>query len=62
MTTRTFEPFVTADVVAEHLSLIPRMVLSLARMGEIPAYPIGRGERKMWRFKLSEVDAAFSKK
>jgi hypothetical protein len=32
----------------------------MARDNEIPAHPIGRGLRKTWRFRVSEIDAHFS--
>jgi hypothetical protein len=51
----TPEPFVDSVKAAEFLSLRPRRVMELAREGIIPAYPLGRGERKIWRFRLSEV-------
>ena len=50
------EPFVDATEVAQFLSIARRQVLELARAGELPAHPIGRGRRRTWRFKLSEVD------
>jgi excisionase family DNA binding protein len=50
-----FEPFVSADVVAEFLSISRRRVLELARLGELPAHPIGTGSRRVWRFRISEV-------
>lgn len=53
----TPEPFVTATEVAEHLKIMRRQVLEMARKNRIPAHPICFGSRrKMWRFKLSEVD------
>jgi hypothetical protein len=56
MTTDTVrEPFVDAIEVAEFLHLRPRRVLELARQGLIPAYPLGQGKRRVWRFLLSEV-------
>lgn len=55
----TPEPFKDADDVAEHLKIQRRQVLQLARANSIPGYPICLGRsRRMWRFKLSEVDAA----
>ena len=51
------EPFVDDIVVAKFLSLRPQRIKAMARKGEIPAYPIGRGERKTWRFRLSEIAA-----
>ena len=56
MTTNTEpEPFVDAVAAAEFLQLRPRRVLELARQGLIPAYPVGQGKRRAWRFCLSEV-------
>ena len=49
------EPFVTAEKAAEFLSLRPRRVLQLARAGALPAYPLGSGRRRVWRFRLSEI-------
>ncbi len=49
------EPFVDAVVVGDFLQLRKRRVLELARQGVIPAYPLGTGSRRGWRFRLSEV-------
>jgi excisionase family DNA binding protein len=57
----TPEPYVTADDVAEHLKITRRQVLEMTRRGIIPAYPLGVGQyRRVWRFKISEVDAAIA--
>ena len=53
-----FEPFVDAKQAGDFLQLRPRRVLQLARLGQIPAYPIGDGIRKVWRFRLSELATA----
>lgn len=54
------EPFVAAEVAATFLCITRRRVLEMARAGEIPAHPIGQGNRKQWRFRLSELaDAMF---
>jgi excisionase family DNA binding protein len=53
------EPYVSADVVADYLKLDRRKVLALTRSGKLPAHPIdATARRKLWRFKLSEIDAA----
>jgi hypothetical protein len=52
------EPFVDAVETGRFLQLRPRRVLELARQGVIPAYPLGTGSRRVWRFRLSEVAAA----
>jgi hypothetical protein len=54
------EPFVDANKAAEFLLITRRHLLELARAGEIPAYPIGVGKRKTWRFRLSEIADAIS--
>jgi len=52
------EPFVDVVRAAGFLSLSPRHVLTLARSGVIPAHPLGNGQRKVWRFRLSELASA----
>jgi excisionase family DNA binding protein len=49
------EPFVDAGRAAAFLTVSPKTVLKLARKGDLPAYPIGQGVRRMWRFRLSEL-------
>ena len=53
------ERFVTADDLAEHLKITRRQVLEMTRRAIIPAFPLGVGQyRKVWRFKISDVEAA----
>lgn len=52
------EPFVDAEQAGNFLQLQPRRVLQLARQGKLPAYPIGDGTRKVWRFRLSDLATA----
>ena len=52
---KDIEQFVDAKKAAEFLNLRPRRILELARDGSIPAYPIGNGQRRVWRFVLSEL-------
>ena len=54
------EPFVDAEKAAAFLSLRPRRLLELARAGTIPAYPLGDRQRRVWRFRLSEVASAIA--
>ena len=57
----TFESFVDAQAVAQHLKLECRQVLALTRAHKLPAHPIDpAATRKQWRYKLSEVDAAIA--
>jgi hypothetical protein len=52
------EPFVDAIEAGRFLGLRPRRVLELARRGALPAYPLGGGARRVWRFRLSELASA----
>jgi excisionase family DNA binding protein len=49
------EPYVDAKQAAQYLAMSRKKLLSLARSGYVPAHGIG-GTRKMWRFRLSELD------
>ena len=55
---REDEPFVDATAAGKFLHLRPRRVLELARQGCLPAYPVGDGKRRVWRFRLSELASA----
>ena len=59
MNLQDFERFVDADEAARFLSLTRRRVLELARAGKLPGHPIGDGPRRVWRFRLSDLAAAF---
>ncbi|SRR5579871_1700585 len=52
---RVPESLVTAQEAANFLAVTKRRILELARQGQIPAHPIGNGQRKTWRFRLSEI-------
>jgi len=54
------EPFVDATKAAEFMNVRPRRLLQLARAGSIPAYPVGDGHRRVWRFRLSEIASALA--
>lgn len=48
-----------ADALAEHFSVTRRQILEMTRRGVIPGHPLGIGtSRKVWRYKISEVEAA----
>jgi excisionase family DNA binding protein len=51
----THEPFVDPERAAAFLALSRKTVLKLARTGDLPGHPVGRGVRQMWRFRLSEL-------
>jgi excisionase family DNA binding protein len=51
------EPFVNADRAASFLDMPRKTLLGLARRGKLPAHGIpGKGRKKSWRFRLSELD------
>ncbi len=55
------EPYVDAQRVAEHLSLTRREVLKFTRAKKLPAHAIDpSATRKIYRYKLSEIDMALS--
>ncbi len=55
------EHFVDANTVAMHLKVTRRQTLEMTRRGVIPAYALGTGStRKVWRYKLSEIDACIA--
>jgi helix-turn-helix protein len=54
------EPFVDAERGAEFLGIMRRRLLEMARGGTIPAHAIGNGNRKTWRFRLSELAEAIA--
>jgi hypothetical protein len=51
------EPFVNADRAASFLDMPRKTLLGLARRGKLPAHGIpGKGRKKNWRFRISELD------
>ena len=56
------EPFVDATRASEWLGITSRRLLEMARAGQIPAYPLGTGSRKTWRFRLQEISTAIMRK
>jgi hypothetical protein len=51
------EPFVDAERAASFLAMPRKTLLALARQGRLPAHGlVGRGKRKTWKFRLSELD------
>jgi hypothetical protein len=55
------EPFVSAEVAAQFLSVNRRHLLALARKGIAGAYALGTGtQRSIWVFRLSELASAIA--
>jgi excisionase family DNA binding protein len=51
------EPFIGAERAANFLDMPRKTLLALPRRGRIPAHGIpGKGRKKSWRFRLSELD------
>ena len=49
--------YLTPDEAAAHLGGIdPRTLTKWARQKKVPAYPVGDGKRRLWRFKADELD------
>jgi excisionase family DNA binding protein len=53
--TQTLEPFVSATEASEFVRLHPATIQRLAREGALPGHPVGNGQRRRWRFRLSEL-------
>ena len=51
------EPYVDAEVAAKYLSIEKRVLMDRARSGQLPGHPLPGSKRRMWRFKLGELDA-----
>jgi excisionase family DNA binding protein len=51
------EPWVDSAKAGEFLGFHAKTVERMARRGQLPGYPVGAGDRKRWRFLLSELDA-----
>lgn len=50
--------FLTAEEAAEFLGRVnPRTLTRWAREGQIPAYPLGEGRRRLWRFRRADLFA-----
>ena len=56
------ERFVDSVVAAKFLSIQRKQLLQLAREGKLPAYPIGDGQRRLWRFRLSDLAKAMEER
>lgn len=55
--TSSLEPFVGAQRAADFLDISRKTLLGLACRGKIPAHGMpGKGSKKNWRFRLSELD------
>lgn len=50
------EPFIDSERAAAFLSMRRKTLLNLARQGKLPGHPIGSGKRRMWKFRISELD------
>ena len=52
----TREPFVDAGRAAIFLDMRRKTLLDLARKGRLPGHPVGLGQRRMWKFRISELE------
>lgn len=51
-----FERLLDAEEAAALLKVHPKTLQRMARQGKLPAHPFGDGQRKRWRFLLTELD------
>ena len=51
-----YEPFVDSERAAAFLAMPRKTLLDLARKGVAPGHPVGHGLRKVWKFRISELD------
>jgi excisionase family DNA binding protein len=56
MNQEALEPYVSPEDAAAFLKIKRLKLIRMARSGSVPAYPLGPGKRRQWRFKLSELD------
>jgi excisionase family DNA binding protein len=47
--------FLNADEAAQVLRMDSRTLVRWARLGQVPAHPLGDGKRRLWRFIESEL-------
>jgi hypothetical protein len=47
--------FLNADEAAEVLRMDSRTLVRWARLGQVPAHPLGEGKRRLWRFIETEL-------
>jgi len=57
VTSAAFEPYVDAHRAASFLAMPRRTLLDLARRGKLPGHPVGAGQRRMWKFRISELES-----
>lgn len=53
---QTLEQYVSPEEAAKFLALSRQRIIRMARLGLLPAHPLGTGKRRQWRFRLSELD------
>jgi excisionase family DNA binding protein len=56
MNNQSLERYASPEEAAEFLKTNRLKIIRMARSGALPAYPLGTGRRRQWRFKLSELD------
>ena len=54
---KSLEPYVDAQKAAAFLAMPRRTLLDLARRGKLPGHPVGSGQRRVWKFRLSELES-----
>ena len=50
------EPYIDARAAAKYLGMHWKTIQRLARENILPAYPFSGNKRKVWRFRISDLD------
>jgi excisionase family DNA binding protein len=53
-----FHSWLTAQEAASYLRISPRTLLSWVREGHLKGYPLHGVKRRVWRFRVQDLDAA----
>jgi excisionase family DNA binding protein len=51
--------WLTADEAAQHLKIKARTLLLWVRQGKVKAFALSGTQRRVWRFRQADLDAAF---
>ena len=57
-TTHIPQPWLTAEEAAAYLKVKTRTLLLWVRQGKVKAYALSGTKRRVWRFRLQDLDAA----
>ncbi|MGA7647749.1 MAG: helix-turn-helix domain-containing protein [Terriglobales bacterium] len=58
MTTNLQSDWLTVAEAAQHLKIKPRTLLLWVRQGKVKAFALSGTQRRVWRFRQADLDAA----